>query len=76
MRKKKDEITINRDEAQLAKRALQAVLDDLEELKRHASTGSVLARLNDLQGKTRVGIIALRDADRHRNADGTKRDFE
>jgi len=62
MRKKKDEITINRDEAQLAKRALQSLLDDLEELKRHAATGSTIARLSNLQGKVRVGITALRDA--------------
>jgi hypothetical protein len=73
MKRKKDEIAVPRDEAQMAKRALQYVLDDLEELKLHAATGSTIARLNGLQGKIRVAITALRDAD---TTEASKRGFE
>jgi hypothetical protein len=60
---KKEHPTLDKAEAQLAKRALQQLMDELEELKRHCSTGSMIGRLNGLQGKVRVGITALRDAD-------------
>jgi len=60
---KKEHLTLDKAEAQLAKRALQQLMDELEELKRHCSTGSMIGRLNGLQGKVRVGITALRDAD-------------
>ena len=62
MKKKTPDLRVKPAEAQMAKRALQSLLDDLEELKRHAATGSTIARLSNLQGKVRVGITALRDA--------------
>lgn len=72
---KKDELTIDRAEAQLAKRALQSLLSDLDNLKFRAHSSDDLAAIVEMQKKARTGITALRDAD-FSKYENPLRDFE
>lgn len=74
--KRTDQIVqLDRQEAELAKRALQSALETVTFLKVRANPGGDSYQLDRVRRELCVGITVLRDVDRRRNEDA-KRDFE